>query len=97
MYRVRWDRVRALSESDRRRMSEDATSALAVPDAGSTALVQVLGHKADLMMICFRTSFEQLGEAQLAFSRLRDGRHSAAKPIGVWPATVAVIAGPLPL
>jgi chlorite dismutase len=69
MYRVRWDRVRALSEADRRRMSEEATTTLAVPDAGSTALVQVLGHKADLMVICFRTSFEQLAEAQLAFSR----------------------------
>src|SRR5437016_12861493 len=84
MYRVRWDRVRALSESDRRRMSEDATSALAVPDAGSTALVQVLGHKADLMVICFRTSFEQLGEAQLAFSRtaLHDLLRSEERRVG---------------
>jgi chlorite dismutase len=69
MYRVRWDRVRALAESDRRRMADDAIGALAVPDAGSTALVQVLGHKADLMVICFRRGFEQLAEAQLAFSR----------------------------
>ena len=69
MYRVRWDRARTLSESDRRRIADDAVSALAVPDAGSTALVQVLGHKADLMVICFRTGFEQLAQAQLAVSR----------------------------
>jgi peroxiredoxin len=69
MYRVRWDRVRALAESDRRRIADEAVTALAVPDAGSTALVQVLGHKADVMVICFRSRFEQLAEAQLAFSR----------------------------
>ena len=69
MYRVRWDRVRALEESERRRLADEAVNALAVPDAGSTTLVQVLGHKADVMVICFRSGFEQLAEAQLAFSR----------------------------
>jgi peroxiredoxin len=69
MYRVRWDRLRASSQADRRKMAEEAVNAIAVPDAGSTALVQVLGHKADLMVICFRRGFEQLAQAQLAFSR----------------------------
>lgn len=69
MYRVRWDRVRALADADRSRLAEEAVNTIAVPDAGATALVQVLGHKADLMVICFRRGFEQLGEAQLAFSR----------------------------
>ena len=69
MYRVRWDRVRAMAAADRRRMADEAVGALAVPDAGSTAFVQVLGHKADLMVICFRSGFEQLAEAQLALSR----------------------------
>ena len=69
MYRVRWDRVRAMAAADRRRMADEAVSALAVPDAGSTAYVQVLGHKADLMVICFRSGFEQLADAQLALSR----------------------------
>ncbi|HXD16203.1 MAG TPA: hydrogen peroxide-dependent heme synthase [Vicinamibacterales bacterium] len=69
MYRVRWDRVRTMGEADRRRAADEAVSALAVPDAGSTSLVQVLGHKADLMVICFRSGFEQLAEAQLALSR----------------------------
>ena len=69
MYRVRWDRIRALANADRQRMAEEAVGALVVPDAGSTAFVQVLGHKADLMLVCFRRGFEQLAQAQLAFSR----------------------------
>jgi chlorite dismutase len=43
--------------------------ALAVPDAGATAYVQVLGHKADLMVICFRPDFERLAQAQLALAQ----------------------------
>src|SRR4051812_30115336 len=69
MYRVRWDRVREMSSDDRRRIAQEATAALSVSDGGSTAFVQVLGHKADLMVICFRRGFEELAQAQLAFSR----------------------------
>ena len=69
MYRVRWDRLRSCSPADRERLSAQAVAALAVPDAGSTALVQMLGHKADLMVICFRRGFEELARAQLALSR----------------------------
>ena len=69
MYRVRWDRVRAMAAADRRAWLRSRCSALAVPDAGSTAFVQVLGHKADLMVICFRRGFEELAQAQLALSR----------------------------
>ncbi|MBM3820682.1 MAG: heme-dependent peroxidase [Acidimicrobiia bacterium] len=67
MYRVRWDRVRA--HASREQLAAGAMEALAVPDAGATTLVQVLGHKADLMVICFRRGFEELAKAQLAFSR----------------------------
>jgi len=69
MYRVRWDRLRTTPETDRHRLAEEAINALAVPDVGSTAFVQVLGHKADLMIICFRRGFEPLAGAQLALSR----------------------------
>ena len=69
MYRVRWDRLRGASQSDLQRLADEATRALAVPDAGATAAVQMLGHKADLMFICFRRGFEQLAQAQLALSR----------------------------
>jgi len=69
MYRVRWDRLRGLAAADRQRMAEEVAGAIVVPDAGSTAFVQVLGHKADLMLICFRRGFEHLAQAQLALSR----------------------------
>src|SRR5687768_17938828 len=68
MYRVRWDRLRGAGLADLQRLADEASRALAVPDAGSTAFVHMLGHKADLMFICFRRGFEQLAQAQLALS-----------------------------
>ena len=65
MYRVRWDRLRDRAEADLNRMATEAVHALTTaPDAGRTAFVQVLGHKADLMVICFRRSFDDLAHAQ---------------------------------
>ena len=78
MYRVRWDRIRQCSSADREELSAEVARALAVPDAGSTAMVQVLGHKADLMFICFRRSFDELAHAQLALSR--SALHDALEP-----------------
>jgi chlorite dismutase len=69
MYRIGWDRLRDRTEADLRGMADEAVRALAVPDAGATAFVQMLGHKADVMFICFRRGFEQLAAAQLALSR----------------------------
>jgi hydrogen peroxide-dependent heme synthase len=69
MYRVRWDRLRSVNRVEIQRLADEATRALAVPDAGATAYVQMLGHKADLMIICFRRNFEELAQAQLALSR----------------------------
>lgn len=69
MYRVRWHRLRHLPAADVQRLADEAMRALAVPDAGATAAVQMLGHKADIMFICFRQGFEQLAAAQLALSR----------------------------
>jgi chlorite dismutase len=69
MYRVRWDQLRSTGTSELQRMADEAMRALAVPDAGATAAVQMLGHKADVMFICFRRGFEQLAHAQLALSR----------------------------
>ena len=71
LFRVRWDQLRDMTDDARARLAEEAVAALTVPDAGTTAYVQMLGHKADLMFICFRRDFEQLGEAQLALSRTR--------------------------
>ena len=69
MYRVDWDAIRRLDQQHVQRIGDEAVRALAVPDAGATAFVQMLGHKGDLMLICFRRDFEQLAQAQLALSR----------------------------
>ena len=68
MYRIRWDRLRGVAAGERQRLADEAVAAVAVPDAGATAFVQMLGHKADLMVICFRRGFEPLAQAQLALS-----------------------------
>ena len=60
-----------MTDSDRRSLADEASDALAVPDAGSTAFVQVLGHKADLMIICFRRGFEPLALARNSRFRAR--------------------------
>jgi chlorite dismutase len=69
LYRVRWDRLRDKNPAELARLAGEVTDALAVPDAGATAYVQMLGHKADLMIVCFRRDFEALAQAQLALSR----------------------------
>jgi hydrogen peroxide-dependent heme synthase len=69
LYRVRWNTLRSLPDAERQRMAEEAARALTVADSGATAWVQTLGHKADLMIVCFRRSFEELAGAQLTLSR----------------------------
>jgi peroxiredoxin len=65
MFRVRWDLVRTLSADERQALADDARAALTATDGGATAFVQMLGHKAELMVIIFRRTFEELGQAQL--------------------------------
>ena len=67
MYRIRWNELRAVA--DLQTLADETVRALAIPDAGATAFVQMLGHKSDLMIVCFRRSFEQLAAAQLALAR----------------------------
>ncbi|MGE0592851.1 MAG: hydrogen peroxide-dependent heme synthase [Vicinamibacterales bacterium] len=69
MYRVRWDRLRGQSPEMLSRLADEVRTAIGRPEAGATAFVQMLGHKADLMVICFRRSFDDLAQAQLALSR----------------------------
>jgi chlorite dismutase len=75
MYRIKWTELGARGDADRARLAEEAVQALAIPDAGATAFVQMLGHKADLMIVCFRRGFEQLAAAQLALSRTELSRY----------------------
>src|SRR6185369_16640453 len=70
MYRVKWDQVRALSDADRARLADEAVAAVSTSNDGPTAFAQMLGHKADLMVTCFRRSFDSLAAAQLGWSRV---------------------------
>src|SRR5262245_54688885 len=69
MYRIKWSAVRTMPPAELDRLAAQFVCALAVKEGGPTAYAQMLGHKADLMVICFRRGFEALAEAQQAISR----------------------------
>ena len=73
LYRVRWDEARMLSQADCERIGTEARAALDSRGDGHTAFVQMLGHKADFMVIVFRRTFDALGQAQLNLSRSQLG------------------------
>ncbi len=73
MFRVRWELWRQLPDGERRALASDAVRALAEMyrgGGGATATTTLLGHKADLMLVHFRKSFEDLQAAQLRIARL---------------------------
>jgi len=73
MYRVRWSAWAALPAAKRSTLADEAATALAAMQSGEqghTVLATLLGHKGDLMLIHFRTDFEQLQQAQLDVARL---------------------------
>ena len=75
MMRFRWSAWRALPESERAAILEEAVHALTAAekpsDGRQSAVFSMLGHKADLMFIHFRRGFEELNRAQLELARLR--------------------------
>jgi peroxiredoxin len=73
MFRVRWPEWRALKPAEQKRRAADSGVSLAAMecgDQGSTALVTLLGHKGDLMIVHFRRGFEALQEAELQVAQL---------------------------
>jgi hydrogen peroxide-dependent heme synthase len=74
MFRFRWSEWRKLKESARRDILAEAAAALEKLEhhvSGQSALFSMLGHKADLMLVHFRNSFDHLKHAELDLSRLR--------------------------
>ncbi len=70
MFRFRWPEWRKLSPSRQREIAREAAAALSKPeDAGRSAIYSMLGHKADLMLLHFRDSFEELNAAELDLNR----------------------------
>jgi chlorite dismutase len=75
---VRWAGWQALGAGDQGRLAAEAAaalSAMARGEDGATALVTLLGHKGDLMLVHFRRDFEALQQAQLAVARLGLAAH----------------------
>lgn len=76
-FRIRWSGIRSLSPTARVELAAEAAARLkyeahaeSEPD-GATALVQLLGHKGDLMLIHARRTFDELSQAQLGFAQSR--------------------------
>ncbi len=71
MYRVRWSALKALPAARRLDMVAEAQRVFQQAEAdGQTALYSVFGHKADLMIVHFRPSFEELKATELAVDAL---------------------------
>ncbi|HEY1496168.1 MAG TPA: hydrogen peroxide-dependent heme synthase [Candidatus Solibacter sp.] len=77
MMRFRRGAWRALSDTERAAILDEASTALAALEAPNqgrqTALFSMLGHKGDLMFVHFRRSFEELNQVQLDLARLKLG------------------------
>lgn len=73
MFRVRWSELGSAGADRAGELAEEAAASLQVrsPESGASALVHVLGHKGDLMLVHFRRTFDDLSGAELAFARTR--------------------------
>jgi chlorite dismutase len=72
MFRVRWGSWKALPPGRRRELAGEAAAVLAELEtgpAGPSTVVNLLGHKGDLMLVHFRRDFEGLSEAELRLAR----------------------------
>jgi chlorite dismutase len=68
-FRLRWPALQRLSAAARADLAAAAGPAFTAPEGGGgTALAQVLGHKADLLVIHARRDFDGLSQAQLQLS-----------------------------
>src|SRR5262245_23507960 len=73
MFRVNWSGLRSLRPEARRTIADEAAALLAPLEgsrSGPSALVHVLGHKADLMLIHFRKTFDELAQTEMQVARL---------------------------
>src|SRR4051794_15852319 len=74
MMRIRWSAWRQLPPAQQTEILQEAADAFGRMEQGTvgqSALFSMLGHKADLMFIHFRNSFDELNQAELNLSRLR--------------------------
>ena len=74
MMRVRWAAWRQVEPPLKAEITEEAAGFLSKAEqnpAGHSTLYSLLGHKGDLMLVHFRTGFEELNQVELELARLR--------------------------
>jgi peroxiredoxin len=74
MMRFRWTAWRALPETTRSAIAQEASGVLSELEkqpGGQSALFSLIGHKGDLMLVHFRKSFADLNQAELKLAGLR--------------------------
>jgi peroxiredoxin len=73
MMRIRWPAWRHVDDAKRTRLLQHAIPALTKMEensGGQSALFSMLGHKADLMFVHVRQSFDELNQAELQLAQL---------------------------
>ena len=69
-FRLRWPALQKLSPAARAELAAGAAPAFAPPaSGGGSALIQLLGHKGDLLIVHARADFDALAQAQLDLAR----------------------------
>jgi len=74
MTRFRWSAWRALPETTKSSIAQEAATVLGEMEknsGGQSALFSLIGHKGDLMFVHFRNSFAELNQAELKLAGLR--------------------------
>jgi hydrogen peroxide-dependent heme synthase len=74
MFHFRWAEWRKVAPSEQHEILAEAGAALVKLEqhvSGQSALFSMLGHKADLMLIHFRNTFDHLKHVELEIARLR--------------------------
>jgi len=71
MFRFRWAEWRKLPQEQKNAVLVEAHSALSQMESdGLSAIYSILGHKADLMFVHFRNSFDELNAAEVRIANL---------------------------
>src|SRR6185295_17453077 len=70
MMRIKWPAWKALPESNRHALVAEASVVLGALEADKSALFSMIGHKSDLLMVHFRSSFDELNRVELDLARL---------------------------
>jgi len=74
MMRFRWSSWREVSAAQREEITREASQALSTMERnspGQSGLFSLLGHKGDLMLVHFRSSFDELKQTELRLAQLR--------------------------